>query len=218
MKHRTISLLALLFTTALLPAASHEADVIVYGGTSASVIAAVQVKKMGRTVIMVSPDERLGGLSSGGLGWTDTGNKAVIGGLSRDFYQRIYKHYEDDAAWKWQERKEYGNTGQGTPAIDGEQRTMWIFEPSAAKGVFEDYIKEFGIPLHRGALLDREKGVKTEDGRITSITTLDGDTFTGNVFLDTTYEGDLMAAAGVKYTVGREGKADYGEEWAGVRT
>ena len=94
-------------------------DVVVYGGTSAGVIAAVQAKKMGKSAIIVCPDRHLGGLSSGGLGFTDTGNKAVIGGLSREFYHRIWKHYQTDEAWTWQDRADYGNKGQGTPAIDG---------------------------------------------------------------------------------------------------
>ena len=98
----------------------HEAEVIIYGGTSAAVTAAVQIARMGRSVIIVSPDKHLGGLTAGGLGWTDTGNKEVIGGLSREFYHRVWKHYEQDEAWKWQDRSEYGNKGQGTPAIDGD--------------------------------------------------------------------------------------------------
>ena len=94
-----------------------QADVVIYGGTSAAITAAVQVKKMGKSVIVVSPDLHLGGLSSGGLGWTDTGNKAVIGGLAREFYHRIWKHYDQDASWRQQIKDEYGNKGQGTPAI-----------------------------------------------------------------------------------------------------
>ena len=117
--------------------AVHEADVVIYGGTSAAITAAVQVKNMGRSVIIVSPDKYLGGLSSGGLGWTDTGNKAAIGGLARDFYHRIWKHYQQDDAWKWQKKDQYGNKGQGSPAIDGTARTMWIFEPHVAEKVFE---------------------------------------------------------------------------------
>src|SRR6187200_3053532 len=135
-------------------------DVVVYGGTSAGIIAAVQAKKMGRSVVVVCPDKHLGGLSSGGLGFTDTGNKAVIGGMARDFYHRIWKHYQRPAEWKWQKQEEYGNQGQGTPAIDVGQRTMWIFEPHAAEQVFEDYVKEFQIPLHRDEWLDRAAGVK----------------------------------------------------------
>ena len=144
----------------LLNKKSYKADVIIYGGTSSAVIAAVQVKKMGKSVILVSPDKHLGGLSSSGLGYTDTGNKAVIGGLSREFYHRIYKYYNQEKTWKWQERDDYGNQGQGTPAIDGENRTMWIFEPHIAEQVFEDFIKEYNIMVHREELLDRQNGVE----------------------------------------------------------
>lgn len=126
-----------------------RADVIIYGGTCAAVTAAVQVKKMGKTVLIVSPDKHLGGLSSGGLGFTDTGNKEVIGGLSREFYHRLYEHYQQDDAWKWQKREEYGNKGQGTPAIDGTSRTMWIFEPHAAEKVFDAFVRENGITVYR---------------------------------------------------------------------
>lgn len=199
----------------MLQAAEH--DVVVYGGTCAAVISAVQVKKMGKSVIIVSPDKHLGGLSSGGLGFTDTGNKAVIGGLSRDFYHRIYLHYQKPESWKQQKQSEYGNKGQGTPAMDGENRTMWIFEPSAAEKVFEDYIKEFGIEVVRDEWLDRAKGVKKDGDRIVSITMLSGKTYAGKMFLDTTYEGDLMAAAGCDYHVGREANSVYGEEHNGVQ-
>jgi hypothetical protein len=119
-----------------------EADVIVYGGTSAAVTAAVQVVKQGKTVLVVSPDKHLGGLSSGGLGFTDTGNKSVIGGLAREFYHRVYMHYDKPESWEWQKKDEYGNKGQGTPAMDGAERTMWIFEPKVAEKVFEDFVKE----------------------------------------------------------------------------
>lgn len=198
-------------------AESSSHDVVIYGGTCAAVTAAVQVKKMGRSVIVVSPDKHLGGLSSGGLGFTDTGNKAVIGGLSREFYHRIWQHYQKPSSWVQQKQEEYGNKGQGTPAIDGEQRTMWIFEPHAAEGVFDTWVKELDIPVVRDAWLDRGKGVRKEGGRITAITTLDGRTFAGKVFLDATYEGDLMAAAGVDYHVGREANSVYGEEHNGVQ-
>ncbi|TWU14131.1 FAD dependent oxidoreductase [Symmachiella macrocystis] len=211
--------IALLFagiTATALPAA--EFDVVIYGGTSAAVTAAVEAKQSGKSVVVVSPDKHLGGLSSGGLGWTDTGNKAVIGGLAREFYHRVWKHYQTPEAWKWQPREEYGGRGQGTPAVDGAQRTMWIFEPHAAESVFEDLIREHKIPMHRDEWLDRENGVKKEGAKITSITTLSGKTYNGQMFIDATYEGDLMAAAGVEYTIGREAKSQYGEQWNGVQT
>lgn len=212
-------LIALLCSTHPVEAAENfEADLVVYGGTSSGVIAAVQAKTMGKTVIIVGPDKHLGGLSSSGLGFTDTGNKAVIGGLSRDFYHRLWKKYQQPETWRWQKQTEYGNKGQGTPAIDGENRTMWIFEPHVAESVFEDYIREFQIPVYRDEWLDREKGVLVEGARITSITMLSGKTFSGRMFLDATYEGDLMAAAGVSYHVGREANSVYGENWNGIQT
>ncbi|WP_428667383.1 FAD-dependent oxidoreductase [Runella sp.] len=200
------------------PAKTFQADVIIYGGTCAAVTAAVQVKKMGKTVIIVSPDKHLGGLSSGGLGFTDTGNKEVIGGLSREFYQRLYNHYQKEESWKWQKKVEYGNKGQGTPAIDGTNRTMWIFEPHAAEGVFEDFVKEYKLTVYRNEWLDRSaKGVTKQSGGITSFKTLSGNVYQGKMFIDATYEGDLMAAAGVKYHVGREANSVYGERSNGVQ-
>lgn len=195
-----------------------QADLVIYGGTSAGVIAAVQAARMGKSAVIVCPDKHLGGLSSGGLGFTDTGDKSVIGGLSREFYQRVWKHYDSAKAWRWQERKDYGNKGQGTPAIDGAQRTMWIFEPHVAERVFEDFVREYKIPVHRDEWLDRASGVKKNGPRITAITMLSGKTYTGRMFMDATYEGDLLAAAGVEYHVGREANAVYGETWNGVQT
>jgi hypothetical protein len=193
-------------------------DVVVYGGTSAAVSAAVQARRMGKTVVVVSPDQHLGGLSSGGLGFTDTGDKSVIGGVSREFYQRIWAQYDKPEAWKWQKREEYGNKGQGTPAIDGAQRTMWIFEPHVAERVFEDLIREHGLEVHRGEWLNRTGGVRKNGARVVSITTLSGRTYAGRMFVDATYEGDLMAAAGVNYAVGREAQSTYGEKWNGIQT
>jgi hypothetical protein len=194
-------------------------DIAVYGGTSAGVMAAVQAKRMGHSVVIVGPDIHLGGLSSSGLGWTDSGNKAVIGGLAREFYQHIYQHYAQESAWKWQPRDEYGNQGQGTPAIDGDQRTMWIFEPHVAEQVFDEIVKEHEIPVFRNEWLDRSAGGVTKvDGQLTTIRMLSGLTIGARAFIDATYEGDLMAAAGVAFHVGRESRAEYGEEWNGVQT
>jgi hypothetical protein len=193
-------------------------DIVVYGGTSAGIIAAVQAKRMGKSVVVVAPEKHLGGLSAGGLGFTDTGDKSVIGGLSREFYQRVWSHYDRPEAWKWQKREEYGNKGQGTPAMDGAQRTMWIFEPHVAETVFEDFVTKYKIPVHRNEWLNRATGVARRSGRIVSLTTLSGRTYTGRMFIDATYEGDLMAAAGVTYRVGREAQATYGEKWNGVQT
>jgi hypothetical protein len=196
---------------------TYKADVIVYGGTSSAVAAAVQVSVMGRSVIIVSPDMHLGGLSSSGLGFTDTGNKEVIGGLARQFYQLLYQHYMKPESWNWQKQSEYGNKGQGNPAIDGENRTMWIFEPHAAEEAFETMIKQNNIKVFRDEWLDRETGVVKNNGAIISIKTLSGKIFRGKVFIDATYEGDLMATARVKFTVGRESGSVYNEQWNGIQ-
>ncbi|MCA9152877.1 MAG: FAD-dependent oxidoreductase, partial [Planctomycetales bacterium] len=131
---------------------------------------------------------------------------------------RIWLEYQHDDNWRWQAKHEYGNKGQGTPAIDGENRTMWIFEPHVAEKVFEDYVREFQIPVYSNEWLDRQHGVTKDGARIVSVTMLSGKTFVGKMFIDATYEGDLMAAAGVNYYVGREANSMYGEQWNGVQT
>lgn len=199
-------------------AINFKTDIIIYGGTSAAITAAVEAVQSGKTVLVVSPDSNLGGLSSGGLGFTDTGDKSTIGGLSREFYHRVWLHYNNSASWVWQKQSEYRNKGQGTVAMDGENRTMWIFEPHVAEQVFEDFVAENKIKVLRNEWLDRENGVVIKDRKIVSITTLSGKTFSGKIFIDATYEGDLMAAAGVSYHVGREPCSVYGETWNGIQS
>jgi hypothetical protein len=200
------------------PAPTRGTDILVYGCTAGGVSAAVQAGKLGKSVLMVCPETHLGGMSSGGLGWTDSGNKAVIGGLAREFYHRVRQHYDRPDAWRWQKRDEYGNRGQDTEAVDTTSPTMWIFEPHVAEEIFEAWVREAGITVIRNACLDREKGVEKDGTRIVSMATLDGKRYFARMFIDATYEGDLMAAAGVSYRVGRESSATYGERWAGVQT
>ena len=189
-----------------------DADVVIYGGASAAVSAAVQVRRMGKTAVIVMPDRHLGGLTASGLGRTDSGDKRVIGGIAREFYHRVWLYYQDDEAWKW-EPKPAEFSG-----MDNQTQTMWKFEPSAAEKVMDGFVAEYGIPVYRGERLDREKGVVKDGAAIKSIATLSGRVFTGRVFLDATYEGDLFAAAGVSYTVGRESNARYGETLNGIQT
>ena len=204
------------------------ADIVIYGCTSGAMTAAIQARQMNKSVMVVCPERHLcgltaggltaGGLTAGGLGFTDSGDKSVIGGLSREFYHRVWQHYDKPDAWRWQRREEFGNKGQGTVAMDAAARTMWIFEPHAAEQVFERWMAELQIPVVRDSWLDRRKGVKVRRGRIVSITMLDGKTYQGKMFLDATYEGDLMAAAGVGFHVGREAASTYQEKWNGVQT
>lgn len=197
---------------------TQEADVVIYGGTSAAISTAVQVVRMGKSVIIVSPDIHLGGLTAGGLGWTDTGNKVAIGGLSREFYHRVWKHYQNDDSWNWQERLDYGDVGLGARAADGIKRTQWTFEPHVAEQIFEDFIAENKISVLRNEWLNRETGVEVQNGEIISITMMSGKKFKAKIFVDATYEGDLMSAAGISNHVGREANSMYDENWNGVQT
>lgn len=193
-------------------AGSPEAyDVVVYGGTSAAVAAAVQVKRVGKTVIIVCPERHLGGLTAGGLGWTDSGRKEAVGGISREFYQRLKKHYDKPEAWVHQRPEEYSRYRRDDDA-------MWVFEPHVAEKTFEQLVAEYKIPVHRDQWLKRKGGVKKNGSRVVSITMLSGKTYHGKTFIDATYEGDLMAGAGVSYHVGREGNDAYGETLNGIQT
>ena len=194
-------------------------DVVVYGGTSSGVVAAVQARRMGKSVVLIEPSHRLGGLSSGGLGQTDIGNKAAIGGLARQFYQAVREHYASPAAWKWQRREEYMDSGQ-TRTAAGED-AMWTFEPSVALKIFETWVKDHQVEVVYGERLDRRSGValtRSIPWRILSVRMESGRTFRGRMFIDATYEGDLMAAANVSYTIGREANSVYGETLNGVQT
>ena len=216
MKNQISTLFAitcLLFLPLNLRADSHEADVVIYGGTSAAVTAAVQVSAAGRSVIVVSPDVHLGGLTSGGLGWTDSGNKNAFGGLSQKFYAAVHQHYQKPDSWKWQPKAEFGDRNQSS-GRGSNGKTMWVFEPHVAERIFEGWIKENQIKVVRDQWLDRSSGgISVEDGSIKQFRTLSGDIYRGKVFIDATYEGDLMAAAGVSYHVGRESNSVYDEKW-----
>ena len=189
-----------------------EYDVVVYGGTSAAVMAAVQSHRMGKSVVVVSPDKHLGGLSSGGLGFTDIGNRLTVGGLAREFYQQVYQHYRVPESWTRETEDEFGKKKIGWRKMWAGENTRWVFEPHVAEKIFDWFIAKNNISLFRDEWLDRESGVKVKSGRIESIATLGGKVFKAKVFIDATYEGDLMAAAGVSYHVGREANEVYGEK------
>jgi hypothetical protein len=218
MMWREILLIKLVCAVVLPVLAAPPTDLCIYGSTPSGVAAAVQAVRMGKSVVIVTPDRHLGGMSSSGLGFADTGRTAVIGGIAREFHHRIWQHYENPQAWSWQARAQYGNRGQGSLAKDDAAKTMWVFEPSVAEKVFEAFIKENRIPVYRDEWLDRTHGVRKNAARITEITMLSGKKFAARVFIDATYEADLMAAAGVDYHVGREAQRVYGEKWNGVQT
>ncbi len=193
------------------PVTAADYDIVVYGGTSGGVAAAVQAARMGKTVVLIEPSKHVGGLTSGGLGFTDSGNKAVVGGLARDFYRRVKKHYDRPEAWKYEKPEHY-------KLYRPKDDAMWTFEPHVAEELLRGMLAEQKVPVVLGERLDRApgKGVRLAGKRITAIVTESGKEFAGKVFLDATYEGDLMAAAGVSYAVGREPNGKYGETLDGV--
>lgn len=170
-----------------------EYDIVVYGDSSAAVVAAVAARREGRSVILVNPAGFPGGMSASGLGATDFGKRATVGGIASEFYNAIAAAYGKDY--------------------------VRSFEPHVGKQVFEKMIADAGVTVVYNEKLDRTpgKGVKMDGKRIQSFTTLNGKTYHGKMFVDATYVGDLMAAAGVSYTVGREPESQYGENLAGAR-
>ncbi len=179
-----------------LQAKAQSYDVCIYGGTSAGIIAAYTAAKMNKKVVLIEPGKYPGGLSSGGLGFTDIGNKYAITGLARDFYRRLGKHYN--------------------------KFEQWIFEPHVAEEIFNSLIREANVPvLYQYRIIKAEK----QNGFIQNIVVenasvqwaLSNKTIIAKMFIDCSYEGDLMAKAGVSYTVGRESNKTYHETWNGVQ-
>lgn len=192
--------------------AAKKYDIVIYGGTSAGVSAAIQSSRSGKSVLLIEPTNRIGGLTTGGLGATDIGSKSSIGGISLEFYKNIKKHYDNPASWKFQQAKDYSES-RTKPG----EKAMWTFEPSVALGIYHDMLSIEKVEIVYNERLNRAKGVRMKRKAITSIKMESGKVFSGKVFIDATYEGDLMAAAGVNYTYGREANTQYGEILNGVQ-
>ena len=192
-----------------------ERDVVVYGSSPAALTTAIAAQKAGKSVVIVCPEQRIGGLTTGGLGQTDIGNKAAFGGLALQFYRDVADYYKNEAHWTRQKRSDYLPDGQCSGSL-GED-SMWTFEPHAALEILEGWERKYGLAIMRGEWLDRSgAGVSVSNGTITAFRTLSKREYRGKVFVDATYEGDLMAAAGVSYFVGREPNAKYGETIGGI--
>jgi FAD dependent oxidoreductase len=168
-----------------------EWDLVVYGGTAGGVITAVAAAREGSRVALLEPRDHLGGMVSGGLGWTDYGKKEVIGGYSLEYFQRAGRKY-------------------GVPL-------QWHLEPHVAESVFKELVTEARVEVFYRHRLKERTGVAKDGARLTAITMENGAVFRARVFVDATYEGDLMAQAGVSYAWGRESSDQYGESLAGVR-
>lgn len=200
MKHGAF-LIFLIIITGIFPVQSQPVppasyDVVVYGGNASGVVAAVSASRMGKRVLLIEPGLHLGGLTSGGLGATDIGNKYAVTGIARDFYRRNGRHYG--------------------------QFEQWMLEPHVAETLFNDYISSSKVTLLMGYRLSR---TFRQDNRIAYIEAepvaapegATRRTLSAQVFIDCSYEGDLLAQAGVSYTIGREYNRQYGETLNGVQ-
>src|SRR5882757_14199 len=177
-------------------AKAQSSDLVVYGGTASGVITAYSAAREGLHVVLLEPRAHLGGMVTGGLSATDLGQFKVIGGYARDFYMQAAMHY-------------------GLHDLDRMEN--WHSEPHVDEAIFRKMLSDVGVEIRFHEKLKEHDGVQAHDKRITGITTMDGKQWTAKVFADCSYEGDLMAQAGVKYVSGRESVADYGEDLAGVR-
>ncbi|MDG4821347.1 FAD-dependent oxidoreductase [Asanoa sp. WMMD1127] len=183
------------FAPAALAAAVVSADLVVYGATSGGLVAAIQARRMGRTALVLEPSTHLGGLTTGGLGQTDSGTAASIKGIAGEFYRRIHGKYA------------------GTP-VTPTSPARFTFEPHVARTVFDEMLAEAGVPVYLGVRL---ASVTKSGNRLVEVAGDNGQAYRGAMFVDASYEGDLMHRAGVAWTVGRESNATYGETINGVQ-
>ena len=192
------------------------ADIVIYGGTSSGIAAVREATSQGHSVILVVPEKFLGGMMTGGLGASDKGVYWTVGGLARSFFEEVYKHYENPKTWTRETRTEY--LPKHGLIYREDMKCQWFFEPHVARMIFEKWLAGSGAKVLRGERLNRSKGgVTKENGVIRQITMESGIAISGKYFIDATYEGDLMAAAGVAYTVGREANATHNETMNGIQ-
>jgi len=213
----TVSLAIFLCLAGTKAAEVFHTDVCIYGGTACGVAAGVKAARMGKTVVIAEFGSHLGGMTSGGLGATDIGNKAAIGGIAREFYHRVAQHYSRPDSWSLERSEDYfkHRGGQSTLAeLNSADATMWTFEPHVGEDILFQMLNAERIPVF---FQQKLVAVRKQGARLAEITMENGKSFCAEMFIDATYEGDLMALAGVTYFVGREPNSKYGETLNGIR-
>lgn len=218
-----IQLLLLVMALVLPRIATHGADtqscdVLVYGATPAGIMAAISASENGHSSILLSPYSYVGGVMTSGLCATDMNSHRLIGGRARDFFQRVYRYYQQPQTWKPETRDEYFArsvnrvyTGKNDPLA-----MQWVFEPRVALRIYDEMLAEAQVSVVTNERLDLTRKVEKRGNSIVSIQTESGNRYSAKMFIDATYEGDLMARAGVAYIVGRESNRTYDEQFNGV--
>ncbi len=214
MKKLILFLSVVAFFSQAISSQVQEYDIVVYGGTSAGIMAAVQSSRLNKSVILIHPGEHIGGMTSSGLSCADTDQHTLIGGVTREFFANVRRYYQNDAAWPFEAKRPIKDRNG---KLKSDVKTMWVFEPRVAEGIFKAMIKTAKVPVVLNERLDLANGVEKEGKEILQIHMESGNIYKARVFIDATYEGDLMAGAGVSYTVGRESNALYGETLNGIR-
>jgi FAD dependent oxidoreductase len=189
------------------PSKSMIADVVIYGGTPAGLAAATAVVRAKKTVIIIEPTTHIGGMITGGIAVTDTGTPQFVGGISREFFQSV-------ATAEAPRREEKHNIEFRGNVIPWYEPAPWDVEAKVAKQIFGEWVLSEKYPIIMG---EKIVGVRKSGTRILSLKLTNGCIVSGKAFIDASYEGDLMARAGVSYTFGRESSAEYGEKLAGIR-
>jgi hypothetical protein len=196
-------------------------DVVVYGGSSAGVVAAVQAARMNMDVLLICEKDWIGGMTASGLGAADLNDRNYVGGITREFFCEVYRYYLNEDVWKSETLQDYlerlaRNKDTFWGASDNSMQMMWMFEPSAAMNIFEKMLDDSEVHVIRNERLAEKAPVEMTDRRIQSIRMESGRIFKGKIFIDCGYEGDLMQRAGISYVVGREANTTYGEQKNGI--
>lgn len=191
-----------------------EADVVIYDATPAGISAAISARRAGVSVLLISPHHHIGGLTTSGLGATDVGAAKSVGGIGREFYRAVRDHYDQDSHWTRQKRTEFRGRGHAR----GET-VAWTFEPHVAEQILESMLSDAEVRVIRGVGIDRSHAMKTRSipWRLMGLRLLDGRSVRGKIFIDASYEGDLLPMAGVPFTVGREANDQHDETLDGVQ-
>ncbi|PHX86649.1 MAG: xanthan lyase [Opitutia bacterium] len=212
--------LSLVLSLGLSGAATAAYDVVVYGDTLAGISAAIQATRMQKSVVLLSPTAHLGGVATAGLTATDMNRSPTIGGIAREFYGKIYDHYLQPSAWRGQTRAEFFELSlkRTYTGKNDALRMQWVYESHVAEKILESMLRTAGVAVvRRSRIAENASAVELEAGRIVALRTESGERFAGRMFVDASYEGDLMARAGVSSIIGRESNSAYGETMNGIR-
>lgn len=193
---------------------------VVYGDTLAGISAAIQATRMQKSVVLLSPTAHLGGVATAGLTATDMNRSPTIGGIAREFYGKIYDYYLQPSAWRGQTRAEFFELSlkRTYTGKNDALRMQWVYESHVAEKILESMLRTAGVEVvRRRQIAENASAVELKDGRIVALRTESGERFAGRMFVDASYEGDLMARAGVSSIIGRESNSAYGETMNGIR-